>query len=72
MYVEMHQELERSAAVPRIRGRETKLNGEANDDTAEVGSAHSSLRAGKPFLLRALSIQYGEGADSYIWRVTDT
>ena len=48
MYVEMHRELGISAIVPNGIGRDVKPNGETNEDIAEVGSAHSSLRTGKP------------------------
>ena len=52
MCIEVHRELGRSAVVPEGSGRVVKPDGETNDDTAEVGLAHSSLRAGKPFTWR--------------------
>ena len=48
MCVEVHRELGISAIVPNGIGRDVKPNGETNEDIAEVGSAHSSLRTGKP------------------------
>jgi len=48
MYVEMHQELERSEYAPEGTGRDVKLKSKTNDGSLEVGSAHSSPRAGKP------------------------
>ena len=48
MCIEVHRELGISAIVPKGIGRDVKLNGEINDDVAEVGSTHSSLRTGKP------------------------
>ena len=52
MYVEIWQELVRSTVVPNGLGRDVKLKRKTNDDTVEVGLAHSSLRAGKPFTWR--------------------
>lgn len=44
----MYQELERSGIAPEGTGRDVEPKGETNEGKPEVGSAHSSLRAGKP------------------------
>ena len=44
----MHQELERSGCAPEGTGRDVKLKSETIEGQPEVGSAHTSLRAGKP------------------------
>jgi len=44
----MYQELERSVCAPEGTGRVVKPEGKTNEGHTEVGSAHSSLRAGKP------------------------
>ncbi len=48
MYVEMNQELERSEKAPEGTGRDVERNSETSEGLSEVGSAHSSLGAGKP------------------------